>query len=119
MAEDNKAAKRKSKKKELANLDLVMSGLKTEKERQLARYLQAQIKKTNEAESKTKSLRTDLNTAKQKVEKYEATSKKARDKVYQEQKLRTSAVSEKEQVRKSEFVHCNYAHIRTYIHNTI
>ena len=43
MAEDNKAAKRKSKKKELANLDLVMSGLKTEKEKRLAKYLQAQI----------------------------------------------------------------------------
>merc|ERR1711933_707515 len=38
--------------------------------------------------------------AKQKVEKYEATSKKARDKVYKEQKLRTSAVSEKEQIKK-------------------
>merc|ERR1712187_991379 len=31
---------------------------------------------------------------------YEKTSKKARDKVYKEQKLRTSAVSEKEQIKK-------------------
>lgn len=93
-----RASKKGKKKKDLANLDLVMSGLKTEKEKLLAKYLQAQIKKTNEKEAELKKVNVSLKQANQKVEKYEKTSKKARDAVYKEQKLRTSAVSDQQRV---------------------
>lgn len=108
-----RASKKGKKKKDLANLDLVMSGLKTEKEKLLAKYLQAQIKKTNEKEGEMKNLATKLKQAQLKVEKFEKTSKKARDAVYKEQKLRTSAVSDQQRVCTQKYIdnlqHIGYA----------
>mmetsp|Transcript_9886 Transcript_9886/g.15837 ORF Transcript_9886/g.15837 Transcript_9886/m.15837 type:complete len:932 (-) Transcript_9886:265-3060(-) len=90
---------RKNTKKDLANLDLVMSGCKTEKEKLLAKYLQAQIKKTNDKESQMKKMESSLKAAELKISKLERISKKARDTVYQEQKLRTSAITDQQRIK--------------------
>merc|ERR1712154_289320 len=84
-----RSSKKGKKKKNLAQLDLVMSGLKTEKEKLLAKYLQGEIKK----------LTASLKQSNMKVDKFEKTSKKARDAVYKEQKLRTSAVSDQQRIK--------------------
>lgn len=89
---------RAKKKQGLANLDLIMSGLKTDKEKLLARMLQAQIKKTNEKEGEMRKLAVEMRQASAKVSELEKTAKTARNAVYKEQKLRTSAITEQQQV---------------------
>lgn len=89
---------RAKKKQDLKNLDLIMSGLKTDKEKQLARMLQAQIKKTNEREGEMRKLSVEMRQANAKIAELEKTAKQARNAVYKEQKLRTTAITEQQQV---------------------
>eukprot|EP00485_Elphidium_margaritaceum_P000115 CAMPEP_0202693910 /NCGR_PEP_ID=MMETSP1385-20130828/7911_1 /ASSEMBLY_ACC=CAM_ASM_000861 /TAXON_ID=933848 /ORGANISM="Elphidium margaritaceum" /LENGTH=952 /DNA_ID=CAMNT_0049349665 /DNA_START=33 /DNA_END=2891 /DNA_ORIENTATION=- len=94
-----RSSTRKAKKTEMGNLDLVMSGCKTEKEKTLAKYLRTQFQKTNEKDGELKKLAAKLKQAELKVEKYEHTSKKARDAVYKEQKMRTSAITDQQRIK--------------------
>eukprot|EP01083_Nonionella_stella_P145839 457839_1 len=96
---DSKKAKKANKKKEFANLDLVMSGLKTDKEKTLAKYLRAQVKKNNETEGQMQKLSSKLKQSETKIQKLESTNKKARDKMYKEQKLRTGAISDQQRIK--------------------
>lgn len=84
---------------DLSQYSLLMSGLKTDKEKKLAAALGSLIKKLNERESNIKTLETTNREIQLKLDKFESVQKKTRENLYKEQQLRTNAISDQQRIK--------------------
>jgi WD40 repeat protein/uncharacterized coiled-coil protein SlyX len=78
---------------------LLMSGLRTDKEKKLATALQQLIMRINDKEIELRDMGTTVNQLKLKHDSLEASSRKTKNTLYQEQKLRTDAISDQMRIK--------------------
>lgn len=84
---------------ELDQYSLLTSGCKTDKERRLAAAVQTLIARINDKDSQMKSSNSALNAMRMKYDAMEASSMKAKKTLYQEQKMRTTAISDRQRIK--------------------